>query len=420
MESALEKIKVIWKKALKSYEQQTLEERLRDRWADDRNVFERISYEYPPTFQPGYVGPAYFESGKRILMLGQNPGEGSSPIHQSWNVGYTQQLADFANDQTSFEELNALIASEMMRWRIFRGKGIFRENGDERVALVPERIRPSIRSVAYVNAFPFKTINNSRPFRTAFFRRIWSSFVFEVITYLKPHVIIRFPDCDDRAQDLISLEFNPTVVRVWHPSDYNLNTRREQLMKSWNPIRSCLEGTGENDAPAEKQEHRQTFGKRETPVAVELRSQREAGKTPRSGQHVSGPKASQEGRKKVGSLESFKDQLKVKLVASLDFPVSVEVGGSDWVVNISPAGVRLPPRVRKLIGVKPLEESTRISVARAAFGECGLSAADDFFGTTFSEEGSYMMLRIPRPLYPTDIASVIGMWLKEYVRNAGL
>lgn len=117
-------------------------------------------------------------------------------------------------------------------------------------------------------------------------------------------------------------------------------------------------------------------------------------------------------------LESFRDQLEIKLKALLDFPVSVWIGGtkSDWVVNIKPSSIELPTRLKKLLGVKPQKTNTLISVARAGFADCGLQEEDKFFGTVFSEEGSYMMLRVQRPLDSADIAPVVGEWLKNYVK----
>ena len=119
----------------------------------------------------------------------------------------------------------------------------------------------------------------------------------------------------------------------------------------------------------------------------------------------------------MGGCDSFAEQLEIKLKATLDFPIRVEVAGADWVVNISPVG-ELPGRVKKLVGVKPQTNGTLISVARAAFADCGLSEAKSFFGANFTEEGSYMMLRVAKSLDPADIAPVVASWLKNYVTSA--
>ena len=115
-------------------------------------------------------------------------------------------------------------------------------------------------------------------------------------------------------------------------------------------------------------------------------------------------------------LKSFAEQIEVKLKALPDCPVLVEIGGSDWVVNISPDDVELPRGVKKLIGVKPQANGCLISVAGAGFTDCGLYKSDRFFGTGFIEEDSYMMLRVQMPLDPADITPIIREWLKNYVR----
>src|SRR5215813_14263239 len=69
-------ISELWKNALQEYCQSELEDRLKRKWPGDLNV-QRISYQCPPTFQPGYVGSDYWKQIKRLLILSQNPGEGS-------------------------------------------------------------------------------------------------------------------------------------------------------------------------------------------------------------------------------------------------------------------------------------------------------------------------------------------------------
>lgn len=359
-------------------------------------------------------------------MLGQNPGEGSSPVHQSWNVGYHSQLMAFAKDQLTFKDLNAVVGLEMSRWSIFVGKGIFRESGDHRVSLIPAGFRPSIHNIAYINSFPFKTIRNQRPLRTDFFASVWRSFVLETIHSLAPRLIIRFPDSDNLSQEVTSIGSVEEVVRVWHPSDYNLNTRRQELVDSWAVLqvhlpRSFVGEHGFHRAEQGISQQAATRGTGDTIETVVRQRPRSAVlATAKSGRYQSSDFGRKSERtKEMGKLDSFANQLEIELKTLLDCPVSVEIGGSDWVVNISPRNVELPGRVKKLVGVKPQTNGTLISVARAGFADCGLQEKDKFFGVGFSEEGSYMMLRIQRSLNPADIAPVIGEWLKSYVRTVG-
>ena len=50
-------VEELWRQTLTAYRDEGLRGRLADAWPGDRNVGERIVCEYPPTFQPGYVGP---------------------------------------------------------------------------------------------------------------------------------------------------------------------------------------------------------------------------------------------------------------------------------------------------------------------------------------------------------------------------
>jgi hypothetical protein len=129
----------------------------------DRNVNERLAYEYPPTFQPGYVGQGYFGSGVRIVVLGQNPGEGSQPDAVARDGDYRAKLEAFARGDTLFEDVNRLVASDMLGWGSSRARGIFRESGAARTSLLDDDVRPSIEDVGYVNAFPSKTSGNVTP-----------------------------------------------------------------------------------------------------------------------------------------------------------------------------------------------------------------------------------------------------------------
>ncbi len=104
---------------------------------------------------------------------------------------------------------------------------------------------------------------------------------------------------------------------------------------------------------------------------------------------------------------------------SCPFPLIIEIGGKEWVINISPKGVDLPHRIKKLIGVKAQANSILISIARSAFADCGVSKTDQFHGASFQEKGSYMMLRIDKPLRPRDVAPLIARFLNAYVTSVG-
>ncbi len=118
-------------------------------------------------------------------------------------------------------------------------------------------------------------------------------------------------------------------------------------------------------------------------------------------------------------MQKYMDHLTHLLDVSCPFPLDVEIGGEEWVINISPRSVELPARVKKLIGVKCQEGSILISIARAAFADCGASTAERYFGSSFREKGSYMMLRVEEPLGPRDIAPLVARWLNAYVASVG-
>src|SRR5215203_4735929 len=60
-------VEELWRWALPDYREERLQERLTDRWPGDDNVDGRIAYGYPPTFQPGYVGPRYLAWSPKTL-----------------------------------------------------------------------------------------------------------------------------------------------------------------------------------------------------------------------------------------------------------------------------------------------------------------------------------------------------------------
>lgn len=238
-------VEELWREALRTYREDGLEERLTDQWMGDSNVNGRISYEYPPTFQPGYVGPRHFAVERRIVLVGQNPGEGSDPVSMRMNREYRSKLEAFERKEDSFEDVNGLIASHMLRWRVFREKGIFREGGAGRVSLIADDVRPSIGDVSYVNYFPFKTSENCPPLKASAFRlHLWTTYVARLLELLEPSVIVPMGAWFSRSveAELKRLAGSPEVIAVWHPSDYNANTRPRGLQVTWEPLSTYLRG----------------------------------------------------------------------------------------------------------------------------------------------------------------------------------
>ena len=206
-------IEQLWKSNLITYSQDGLKDRLTETWPLDRNVAERISYQYPPTFQPGYVGREYLEANQRVVIVSQNPGEGSDSVSESLNVDYRDKLEEFAAGREGWKDLSDFIASQMLQWKVFKNKGIFLESGDDRIELLPTDLRPSIYAVSYVNAFPFKTVGNSKPFRSPFRAHVWQEYVQPLIELLRPTIIVRFPESDDLESELRSISGVTTVTR---------------------------------------------------------------------------------------------------------------------------------------------------------------------------------------------------------------
>ncbi len=248
MEKEVSGIEGLWRKALQDYSQYGLEDRLKQKWQNDQNV-ERISFQYPPTFQPGYLGGDYWQQTKRLLILSQNPGEGSSYEAQHWDAHYSDVLKRFADGLLSWEELNREVAGEILKWGTFAEKGIFAESGDSRISLLDPSVRPSIHGIAYMNTFPFKTVANQAPASSPFLIHVWKTFVRQTIQALAPTFIIRFPGSDRFERELSQIPGIEAVVRVWHPSDYNLNTRRNQLAESWKRLNALL-NTGKRGCAA--------------------------------------------------------------------------------------------------------------------------------------------------------------------------
>jgi hypothetical protein len=233
-------IETLWREYLLAYSEPRIRNRLQTNWGDDPNVVHgRIQLAYPPTFQPGYVGVHYFDARERILFIGYNPGEGRQRTAQDDDRSLAVQLSAFANGQRSFTELNEFLANHVVRWAIYREKGIFSETGEDRVALLPKALRPSIRTVALLNLFPLKTVDNKKPLAgrggcpTSLKDHMWEWFVKPTIEAIAPKLIVRYPDSDQYVSHFEQLKSQPRIVRVWHPSNYNLSAQREKLSNSW-------------------------------------------------------------------------------------------------------------------------------------------------------------------------------------------
>ena len=126
-------------------------------------------------------------------------------------------------------------------WRIYEGKGIFREGGAPRIALLDEDVRPSIEGVAVANWFPFKTSGNQGPTKTSPFRQhVWTTYILELLELLAPAVVVPMGAwCGwGEAEELRALAGSPQVIRVQHPS-----ARNPQALKgSWTSLSACLRG----------------------------------------------------------------------------------------------------------------------------------------------------------------------------------
>jgi hypothetical protein len=235
-----EAIKELWRVALSDYRQEGLRDRLSEARPGDRNVNERIAYDHPPTFQPGYVGPRFFASVKRVVMVGQNPGEGRDPASVEMDRKYRAKLEAFRRGDAGFEELNRLIASHMLSWRVFEGKGIFSESGAGRMSLLDDDVRPSIEDVGYVNYFPFKISADDSPLDSPFQRRVWATYVGRLLELLAPVVIVPM---GARAGRVVEAELrgsvgSPKVIRVWHPSA----REPREIEASWRSLSTYLRG----------------------------------------------------------------------------------------------------------------------------------------------------------------------------------
>ena len=233
----LSKVERLWSEALATY---STEVDLLRGFPGDRNVAERINFDLPPTFQPGYVGAEFSGAPRRLVFLGQNPGGGASPEAKSRDRAYAAELRSFAAGSVTFQSLCDFIHCEISAWGLFKGKGIFSDLGAERGELLPPELRPALEDVAYLNAFPFKTHGNKMPFKGDLHARILNNFVVPVLVALDPHLIVRFPAADDAASAISASLPQVNQLRVWHPSDYNFNAQFPKLSASWRELGTSL------------------------------------------------------------------------------------------------------------------------------------------------------------------------------------
>lgn len=237
-------VEQLWREALLDNRQEELRERLSERWPGDTNV-NLIACDYPPSFQPGYVGPRYFTSANRILLVGQNPGEGRAAASVEMDRDYSAALEAFAEGEIGFEELNGRVAPYMLRWSVFKGKGIFGESDAGRISLLDDDVRPSIEAVAYLNFFPYKTSGNEKPPSSFFQQRVWKTYIRPLVELLAPALII--PMGVSWFKGTVEAELRATagsaeVIPVLHPADRNINSRRPQLQASWTSLSEQLRG----------------------------------------------------------------------------------------------------------------------------------------------------------------------------------
>ncbi len=232
-------IEELWRRALSDYREDGLEGRLRDRWSYDQNVNHRITYDYPPTFQPGYVGSRYFDNRHRIVLLGKNPGRGTDTESMEKNRAYRTELEAFAREEIGFEDVNHSIASHVAWWKLYAGKGVFREGGAEWVSLIAEDVRPSIHDIAHLNYFPFKTAGDADPLDTPFRGHIWRTYVRRTLELLEPTAIVRYSSSDRVHSQLRTLPGTPAVLRVQSPAARGSYAQRAE---SWAKVSNHLRG----------------------------------------------------------------------------------------------------------------------------------------------------------------------------------
>jgi len=232
-----EAVALLWQEWLGCFHQLDLKENLLSRWPGDRNATERISYDFPPVFQPGYVGTCFGQQ-PRVVFVGYNPGHGTSRRAVEEDKVLMQKLADFADGRLNFQDYNDFLADQIFLWNIYGGMGIFREDNSPALSLIPEPLRPSVTTVGLLNAFPFKTRANERPlWKSKLAIELWRNFTLPVIRLLQPEIVVHYPDISWCSRDLKALGCK--IIQVWHPS-FNSRTRPKALAETWRPLVETL------------------------------------------------------------------------------------------------------------------------------------------------------------------------------------
>jgi hypothetical protein len=243
LSSATARIETLWRANLDVFGEPQVRESLLQHWSRDPNVAKgRIQLDFPPTFQPGYVGADYFNSRTRLVFLGYNPGEGSQPALRHFDDCLVERLRRFKDGDESLLTMSDFQARIIIKWPIYHDKGIFRETNESTIALLPAAVRPSVKSVALLNLFPFKTVKNKPPLagsrdpETSMKAHMWDKFIRPTLDLLAPTIIVYYPAADSYKRNLSLIHSLPTLFRAWHPSDYNVRARRSDLSQSWQPL----------------------------------------------------------------------------------------------------------------------------------------------------------------------------------------
>ena len=85
----------LWREYARRFSQEHIKNELKRSWPNDLNIVQdRIEFSYPPTFQPGYVGPLFSTSRRRILFLAYNPGVGQN--NREGDKELSERLKTFA------------------------------------------------------------------------------------------------------------------------------------------------------------------------------------------------------------------------------------------------------------------------------------------------------------------------------------
>lgn len=156
------------------------------------------------------------------------------------NRSYRAELEAFARGEVGFEDVNLSIASHVAWWKIYAGKGVFREGGAERVALIAEDVRPSIHDIVHLNYFPFKTVEDADPSETSLFKQhVWRTYVRRMLELLEPTAIVRYSSSDRVHNQLRTLPGSPAVLRVQSPAARGSYAQR---VESWAKVSGHLRG----------------------------------------------------------------------------------------------------------------------------------------------------------------------------------